>query len=932
MYEQEKQRSLHLTILIYKTFFLIGWTCTAIFLKWDTWVIILCLLGLVACWLLHITEKLPGSIRLWIYFIFTMLSFFYFGIHEIVIVDMAPCMVLFIFMYTLTEKHSFVRICALTYYLTMCYDFVFVLGNPLKLPMYTMFRLIFHCAFVFLAERLAEKKIQRHKDERKKMDEKISKLEEANRRVEDFMANMSHELRTPINAVIGITTVMLKNEEDSEKMKDILSIRMAGHRLFSQIEDILDYTEVDTGKVIVSEENYMVLSLVNDIIIENRLMKKEKELELIFDIDAGIPSLLFGDGKKIKKIMKHLIDNAVKFTKEGGVYIRVYALKKAYGINLCIKISDTGDGIAEEELGKIKERFFQSNAGRNRKAGGLGLGLPIVYGMVTAMGGFMQIESAEGSGTTVSLSIPQKVADTAPSMEVLNRENLSIALYLRPEKYEFPEIRDYYNTVITHMIQELNLTIHRVFNLGELKKLNDMYQLTHLVIGEEEYEENTSYYEELNKDMDVIVVADEYFLPVKNSRVKHVQKPFYGLPIVNILNSNSSSKIDIYDQVNMVCPGVRVLVVDDEPMNLMVAEGIFKDYQMKVKTAGSGMAAIELCEKEEFDLIFLDHMMPEMDGVETLKRLRKVQLNIGKTFTIIAFTANAVSGAREMLLQEGFDDFISKPVEEQDFKRLLRRVLPKTAIVYLKENERKELSIKEPESEALQSATDQADVQKPALKNDQIEDKLFLLEEKGFHTGAGLQHCRGDREFYEKVLTQFAKDAKRKMADIEDSFGKEDIKNYQIMVHALKSSSKMIGADTLSDMAKDAEEAAKNQNVAYIKEHHEEILSKYRETVQHIVDVLGSAEEIVEKEDSAVSEEISKEELIKHLSDLKNSLDTFEADKAETLLAEMNGLAYQGTQINALLRDVRQDVEDFELNAASEKVEELIHNIEGGGA
>ena len=939
MYEQEKQRAIHLTILVYNTIFLLALIGGAVVFKWEKGPVVLLLLGIVASWLMHITGKITESNRLWLYFIFTMLACFFYGIHESGINDLALIMVMFILIYTSTEERSFIRICAITYYLTLCYDVVFVIGNPFDLPAQTMARIFFHIVIVFLAERLAETILQRRRKEREKTDEKISRLEEANRSVEDFLANVSHELRTPINAVTGITAVMLKNEENVEKKKDILSIQKAGNRLFGQIEDILDYTEIDTGRVMVSEENYMIFSLINDLIVENRLSKwdRDKDLELIFDIDAGIPSVLLGDGKKIKKIIKHLIDNAVKFTKNGGVYIRVYALQKHYGINLCIRVSDTGIGIAEDEIEKITGSFFQANGGRNRRAGGLGLGLSIVYGMVSVMDGFIRLESAEERGTTVSISIPQKVVDSAPSMVVQNRDDLCIAIYLKPEKYTVPEIRDYYNATITHLVQGLDLTVHRVLDLEELKKLADMYQLTHLIIGKVEYEENVSYYEGLSKSIEVVLVTDDDVLPA-NSRVNLMRKPFYCLPMVNILNAKAFVDADEFEkEKNMICPGVRVLVVDDEPMNLMVAEGIFNDYQMKVKTAESGMKAIEIFQEEDFDLIFLDHMMPEMDGVETLKRLRKIQADMGKECDIIAFTANAVSGAREMFLKEGFDEFISKPVEDHELRRLLKKVLPKSSITYVTDNGT-EKSVEKvwgenpEETTPEQPVAGQDDGQKPVAENGLEKDKFMQLNERGLHTENGLQYCRGNHGFYEEVLVKFASDAERKIADIEDAFIKEDIKNYQIMVHALKSSSKMIGADTLSGMAKDAEDAAKNQDVSYIKENHAELIDKYRETSQGILDVVCPAEEVSSEENLADLTEVSKDELFRQLSELKESLDTFEADKAEALLVEMNGLAYGGTPVSKLLRDVRRDVDDFELGEASKTVETLIQNLEGGDA
>lgn len=927
MYEKEEKRSIHLMILTCYSFLTVALIGESLLLKWDTGVVVLLVLGLFVSWGAHITEKISDTFRIWMYFIFSMLSLFFYGIHETSMYDLAPLMIVVIIIFSAAQITQIISLSVVVYFLTMFYDFVFVIDGSVELTSLTVTRTILHFVVVFIAGFLANFIIRSRIKASIITDSKIAELEETNRRTEDFLTNVSHELRTPINVVTGITTVMLKNEENADKRKDLLSIQTAGHRLFSQIGAILDYTEIDTGRIKVSEDTYMISSLINDIIVGNSLSERESMLELIFDIDAGIPAVLLGDEKKIKKILVHLIDNAFKFTKKGGIYVRVYALQKPYGINLCIRVSDTGVGIAEEELEKIRERFYQTNGGRNRRAGGLGLGLPIVYGMVSAMEGFIQIESTVGEGTTVSLSIPQKVSNEAPAMVVDNREELCLACYLRPEKYEVPEIRDYYNEMISHIVQELDILVHRVFNMDELEKLVSLYQLTHLFIGKEEYEENKSYFEDLVQNIKVIVVADAHFVLPQRSKVQLLRKPFYSLSIVNILNAGAGGDEILFRGKRMVCPGIRVLVVDDEPMNLMVAEGIFKDYQMDVTLEESGRRAIERCEKEDFDLIFLDHMMPEMDGVETLKWIRKIYEEKGAVFTVIAFTANAVSGAKEMFLREGFDEFLSKPIEPLEMERILRKVLPKSSVIFVDENDGNDL---QEENTKKQADSKEETIDGQLLENQSEEDKNIRIESVGIHSHTGIQYCRGDREFYIEVLLKFAKDAKQKAKEMNDFFIKEDYENYCTMVHALKSTAKMIGADSLSENAKHLEMAAKNQDSDYIGNHHEELLAQYHQVVQGILDVYDSGENSMNQVPEEATAEISKEELLRRLAELKERLDTFEADESENLILKMSGIVFQGESVGELLVDVRRDVDDFEFPSASEKVEELIKKLEGG--
>lgn len=929
MYEQEKQRTTHLLILLVFTFLTIALTGESLLLGWDMGAVVLLLLGLVASWTIHISGRIPASIRLWLYYIMTMLAFFFYGIHETSMYDLAPVMIVVLIMYSATEMKNIINLCVAVYYLTMCYDLIFVLGGSLQLTPLSVTRTLLHMVLVYLAGWLVKLVIQWHKKERKTTDGKIAELEEDNRRTEDFLTNVSHELRTPINVVTGITSVMLKNEENEEKKKDIFSIQKAGRRLFDQIEDILDYTEIDTGKIAVSKDSYMISSLINDIVAWSRMSERENKPELIFDIDTSVPSALLGDEKKIKKILKHLIDNAMKFTQSGGICVRIYALPKPYGVNLCIRVSDTGVGIAEEELGKIKERFYQSNGGRNRKAGGLGLGLSIVYGMVSVMEGFMQIESTLGEGTTVSVSIPQEISDERTCMAVERREDLCLASFLELERYDTPQVRNFYNQFISHMVHNLDIPLHRVSDREELDKLTRTWRLTHLFVGEEQYEENVSYFETLSPDIKVIVIAEEHFVLPQGSRAKVLQKPLVSLQIAGLLNVRTEEEEDLLAKKRAVYPGVSVLVVDDEPMNLMVAEGIFRDYQMKVTTAESGLMAMEHCEREDFDLVFLDHMMPEMDGVETLKQLRKIDKVRGKVLTVIAFTANAVSGAREMFLREGFDEFISKPIEPLELERVLRKVLPKSSIVYVDENE-----VPGKGDVAAQGSTPAVPAlpaQEPEAQTPE-EEKIRRLSHIGIQTQSGIRYCRNDKVFYLELLNGFAKDAGKKEKEINQFFEQNDFKNYAIFVHALKSSAELIGAKSLSEMAKKSEEAAKKQDALYIKEHHRQLLDVYHELAGSIAKVLASGENCAAQTEEEEKTQLSKDQLIRRLEELKEKLDSFESDRAHSVIVEIEKTVCPGVSMDAFLSDVKEDVENFEYEAALEKTEKFITKVKGGEA
>ena len=361
--------------------------------------------------------------------------------------------------------------------------------------------------------------------------------------------------------------------------------------------------------------------------------------------------------------------------------------------------------------------------------------------------------------------------------------------------------------------------------------------------------------------------------------------------------------MNMYEQEHnsFEAPGAKILVVDDNGINLDVFQSLLKRTKMNIVPAGSGKACLELVKQEHFHIIFMDHMMPDMDGVKALHEIQKLTQFPNENTPVIALTANAIPGAREFYLKEGFADFLTKPVDPYVLEKIIALYLPEELV-----------KINKPAQESVSESAFH-------------KEKFSRLEQKGFHISAGMRYCHGDSGFYEEMLVRFSKDAEQKAADIEASFQNEDITRYQILAHTLKSSSKMIGADGLSEMARAAEEAAKTRNSAYIKGNHRTLMDKYLETARYISDVFELADAL--EEDLAAKTEVSGQKLLSSLSELQKSLETFEADRAETMLVEMCGFIYQGVSVRELLRDVGRDVENFELGAAAEKVKELIDSF-----
>ena len=801
----------HLTILISYTIFSAILITESLILGWEIWALLLIVLAVAFSWAVHIQQLIPDRIRLWIYSILMMCTYFFYGIHQTSTFDLATVMSAVIILFTMTGIKEMIYVCQVMYFVTMGYDIIVMIIDGETFDALVITRTLMHFGMIIMIGRIAIMIIDKWLTVLDRSRREIDQLTDSTERLNDFLANVSHEIRTPINAVIGLSEICADKEQNEDLRTDMLSVNAAGRRVAEQISDILDYSEIDRGMLAKNEEDYMLASVLNDIANEVRPYKPD-HIELIIDVDPAIPSVMRTDIGKLKKILRHLIMNGLKYTKEGGVYTRISALKEDYGVNLCIDVTDTGIGMTEEEMERISERFYQANSGRARSSSGLGLGMAIVSGFVASLGGFMTVKSTIGKGTTVHVSLPQKVIDDAGCMSIANRDKLCLGAFLHFEKFGKPEVREYYNATVRNIVNGLGVQMHRVDNAVNLNKLLGTVNLTHLFVAEEEYRENKALMERIAKKITVVVVANSSFRLPSDSRARIMEKPFYCFPVAAILNE--SSGIADSESGRMMCRGVRALVVDDEAMNLTVAKSVFGRYGMSVFTAASGQESIDMCKENKYDIVFMDHMMPGMDGVEAMKQIRSETHRIRNDMPIVALTANAVSTAREMFMSEGFDGFVSKPIELVELERVLKKVLPPSMITYEIEQTQTE-----PEAEDARPAEESAAA---------VSDPYEILENGGIETGTGLMYCMNDDDFYKEMLLQFASDHAAKSAAIEKHRADMELRKYEVLVHGLKSTSKTIGCINLSEGAKQLEFAAKENRPDYITEHHAEVMEQYR--------------------------------------------------------------------------------------------------------
>lgn len=596
--------------------------------------------------------------------------------------------------------------------------------------------------------------------------------EHANAAKSRFLANMSHEIRTPINAVLGMDEMILRETGEPSTRLYAADIMSAGRTLLSIINDILDLSKVEEGKMEIIPVQYELSSLINDLVNMIRERADRKGLILNIEVDEHIPHLLYGDEIRVRQCVLNLLTNAVKYTEKGSVTLKVYYEKTDDAILLGFTVEDTGIGMKKEDMEKLFVPFERIEEKRNRSIEGTGLGMSIVRQLLDLMGTSLRVESEYGKGSVFSFVVKQEVV-----------------------KWE--EIGSY----------------------------------------EQRYD-----------------------------RAKGSASDYHEL---------------------FHAPDARILVVDDTEINLTVVKSLLKKTLIRIDTTMSGREALCLAAENEYDAVFIDHMMPDMDGIETLKQMRMSGLN--QNTPAVVLTANAVSGAREMYLDAGFNDYLSKPVDGIKLEKLLKSLIP----------EDKQQAV---ESVFLNGSGDKAaadpsqlnDLTKISTQMNSADDlPAWLYEISGINVETGLANC-GSEEGYMSVLTVFHQTAATKADEIETLYREGDIPNYTIKVHALKSSARIIGAAELSALAEKLEKAGKENDLAFIKDNQEMLLSMYRALDDRLLPLDGAEETLPGIEQTALKEayrtiyEIAKsmdyglmEELLKDLRGYR--LPPHDADNMKTI-------------------------------------------------
>ncbi len=711
------------------------------------------------------------------------------------------------------------------------------------------------------------------------MDTMNVELERAARMKSDFLANMSHEIRTPMNAVIGMAEIAAREDIPETARDAITQIQKSGRNLLNIINDILDYSKIESGKMEIVPERYEPVSELNDIanILSTRIGFKDLELYVISDTD--LPHALYGDAMRIRQILINLANNAIKFTREGSVKITLTCSYTAEDmVSLTYHIIDTGIGIKQEDMDKLFTSFTQVDSRRNRSVEGTGLGLAISQRLVAAMGGEMGVNSTYGEGSDFWFTIPQKVEDPARDLFIKDADRK------RAVTIDNDAGR---SVVFLDEMQKLDIEYGLIPDIQDYKPSGKQ---DYIFLVYEQYSDTMKEFFVSHPEIKGAVLVDynsDFNPDLPNLHT--VRRPVSTLGMIRALNDNDeavrSSGIEEDFTIDFTAPDARILVVDDNAINITVVEGLLSPININIDSALGGKEAIDKVTANDYDIVFMDHMMPGLDGVDTTKIIREL-LPDKTDLIIIALSANVMESARQLFTDAGMNDFVAKPIELRELVSKLRKWLPKEKII-----------------KGVGTA-------KPAETDD-----TPILGYEGLNSSAAIK-ALGSVSLYNKIVEEYFRSGDEKYAGITSAYEAADMDDYTIRVHALKSSSRQIGAESLGAMAEELENAGNTRDLETIQNKTGPMLETFRKLLTDLADYY--AEDGSDAEKPPVDDAVLKDQLAL----LHEACEELDMDAMEAVANELRKYSYPDKLKNAIDR-LMHAIDSID----SEECEDLIEEI-----